>query len=45
MLEQEIKASISYDPALAGLYDPIVYGLDTGGKRLRPMLALMAASA
>lgn len=45
MLEQEIKASISHDPALAGLYDPIVYGLDTGGKRLRPMLALMAASA
>ena len=45
MLEQEIKATISYAPDLAGLYDPIVYGLDTGGKRLRPMLALMAASA
>lgn len=31
--------------ALRGLYEPIVYGLSAGGKRLRPSLALMAADA
>lgn len=31
--------------ALSGLYEPIVYGLSAGGKRLRPSLALMAADA
>lgn len=30
--------------ALAGLYAPIAYGLESGGKRLRPVLALMAAT-
>lgn len=31
--------------ALAGLYEPISYGLSAGGKRLRPALVLMAAEA
>lgn len=30
---------------LAGLYEPVVYALSAGGKRLRPSLALMAADA
>lgn len=30
---------------LAGLYEPISYGLSAGGKRLRPSLVLMAAEA
>lgn len=45
LLEQEIKTAVIYDKPLSGLYDPIVYGLGTGGKRLRPMLTLMAATA
>ncbi|MCM1320453.1 MAG: polyprenyl synthetase family protein [Muribaculaceae bacterium] len=31
--------------ALKGLYEPIAYGLEAGGKRLRPVLALLAATA
>lgn len=31
--------------ALAGLYDPIAYGLDAGGKRIRPVLTLIACQA
>lgn len=30
---------------LEGLYEPIVYGLSGGGKRLRPLLALMGCEA
>lgn len=30
---------------LAGLYEPVTYGLSAGGKRLRPSLMLMAAEA
>lgn len=45
LLENEIKSALDYDSKPAGLYEPIAYGLDTGGKRLRPVLALMAASA
>lgn len=30
---------------LAGLYDPIIYSMSAGGKRLRPSLVLMAAEA
>lgn len=30
---------------LAGLYEPVEYGLSAGGKRLRPGLALMSAEA
>lgn len=30
---------------LAGLYEPVEYGLGAGGKRLRPSLVLMAAEA
>ncbi|MCE2613818.1 polyprenyl synthetase family protein [Flavobacteriaceae bacterium D16] len=39
-LEQEISSS---EPA--GLYDPMSYILELGGKRLRPVLTLIAASA
>lgn len=30
---------------LAGLYEPISYGLEAGGKRLRPVMVLMGAEA
>lgn len=30
---------------MSGLYEPIAYGLSSGGKRLRPSLVLMAAEA
>lgn len=30
---------------LAGLYEPVAYGLSAGGKRLRPVMLLMAAEA
>lgn len=33
------------DGALSGLYEPVVYSLTAGGKRLRPALVLMAADA
>ena len=35
-------ASLSYDRKPAALYDPIQYVLSLGGKRLRPVLMLMA---
>lgn len=37
-------AEMSYPP-LQGLYEPIRYALNAGGKRLRPMLLLAAAEA
>mgnify|MGYP000671093726 CR=1 FL=1 len=39
-LKQEVRSS---EPA--GLYDPMCYILDLGGKRLRPVLTLITASA
>lgn len=35
-------ASLPYDRNLPGLYDPIKYVLSLGGKRIRPVLMLMA---
>ena len=42
-LEQEIKRK-RFGDAPASLYEPIRYIMDLGGKRLRPMLALLAYS-
>ncbi len=36
--------SLNFSSEPYGLYQPIKYTLDTGGKRLRPVLALMAAN-
>lgn len=47
-LQQLIQSgieSLSFPAALPGLYDPIVYTLQGGGKRLRPMLTLAACEA
>lgn len=41
----EAITSLSLPETPAGLYRPITYALDCGGKRLRPMLALAAADA
>lgn len=38
-------ASIQYPKAPAALYEPIAYTMALGGKRLRPVLALMACDA
>lgn len=38
-------ASINYPSAPAGLYDPIKYTLQGGGKRLRPVLTLAVGAA
>ncbi len=38
-------ASISYPDQPAGLYTPIAYTLESGGKRLRPQLTLAVCSA
>lgn len=38
-------ASISYPAQPAGLYEPIRYTLDSGGKRIRPILVLAACEA
>lgn len=45
MAEAEIRALKFPDGNLDGLYAPIVYGMQTGGKRLRPTLVLMTADA
>lgn len=44
-IEDAIGSLLSYPKSLDSLYRPIAYGLDAGGKRLRPMLTLMAARA
>lgn len=36
--------SIQYPQVTPGLYEPVQYTLDSGGKRIRPQLVLMAAS-
>ena len=38
-------AAINYPAQPAGLYEPIAYTMSLGGKRLRPVLALMACDA
>lgn len=45
LIDNAIKELPLPGGALSGLYEPIAYGLDAGGKRLRPVLALLAASA
>ena len=37
-------AELAFPAAPAGLYEPIAYSLSSGGKRLRPVLALLAAN-
>ena len=44
MLEEELK-KISLGSKPDTLYDPVKYILDIGGKRVRPVLALMACSS
>lgn len=44
IIEQKLK-SLNYPSAPAGLYEPIAYTLDGGGKRLRPVLTLAACEA
>lgn len=41
----EATASIKYPEAPAGLYEPIEYTLESGGKRLRPHLTIAVCSA
>ena len=41
MVKQAID-SISYEQGPKGLYDPIRYVLSLGGKRLRPVVVVMA---
>lgn len=45
LIEEAIKKLPLHDTSLPGLYDPIAYGLDAGGKRIRPILALIACQA
>lgn len=44
-LVSDALASIQYPAGPEGLYQPIAYTLESGGKRLRPMLAVAACSA
>lgn len=44
IIEQRIK-ELAYPEEPSGLYEPIKYILDAGGKRLRPVLALAACEA
>ena len=45
MAEAEIRSLAFPSDKLEGLYAPITYGMQAGGKRLRPTLLLMAADA
>lgn len=45
MAEAEIRAIQLPGESLEGLYAPVSYGMQAGGKRLRPTLTLMAADA
>lgn len=45
MAEAEIRAMSLPGGELEGLYSPITYGMQAGGKRLRPTLLLMTADA
>jgi geranylgeranyl diphosphate synthase type II len=45
IFQEKINRALSELPVLgepAGLYQPIVYALDQGGKRVRPLLTLLA---
>lgn len=44
IIESGLK-NIKYPASPAGLYDPVVYTLEGGGKRLRPTLVLASAEA
>lgn len=44
-LIQDGLDSLSFPPNLPGLYEPISYTLQAGGKRLRPLLVLAACKA
>ncbi len=44
-VESAIRSLVFPDGALASLYGPIEYALSAGGKRLRPVMTLMAADA
>ena len=44
MITRELK-KISFNHKPDSLYDPVKYFLDIGGKRVRPILALMSASS
>lgn len=44
IIEKRLK-ELRYPQTPAGLYEPIAYTLDGGGKRLRPVLALAACEA
>ena len=44
LIEKAIS-SLAFDPRFSGLYDPVVYTLSAGGKRLRPTLLMAAAQA
>ena len=41
-LFKDYLASLRYEQEPKGLYDPINYELDLGGKRLRPLLLMLA---
>jgi len=43
MIQEGIQ-NIEYPSLAPKLYDPVIYTLETGGKRLRPTLVLMAAN-
>ena len=43
MIEQALQ-QVPYPTQPVGLYEPIAYVLDGGGKRIRPMLTLMGYS-
>lgn len=45
MLEEEIKTINLPVDNLPGLYEPIYYSMESGGKRLRPILVLMTCDA
>lgn len=45
MLEEKIKELNLPVDKLTGLYSPVYYSLENGGKRLRPILLLMACEA
>ena len=44
MVNKEIKA-IPYPQSPSNLYEPIAYTMALGGKRIRPVLVLMACDA
>lgn len=45
LIEKALKNLPFPSGNLSGLYEPITYALEAGGKRLRPLLTLMAATA